>query len=56
MTPAVAHTLVGSLIVVCYTILSALGHDGNALLAVLGGQAIGAGVQAATSSKDEATV
>lgn len=50
VTPSAAtlHIAFAALMVVCYTILTAVGHDGNALLALLGGQGVGAGIQAAT--------
>jgi hypothetical protein len=51
MTPAalIAHTLFATAVIVCYTVLSATGHDGNALLGVLLGQGVGGGIQIAAS-------
>lgn len=47
--PAVIlHAVLFVAIVVGYTVLTALGHDGNALLGLLVGQAAGAGIQAGT--------
>ncbi len=46
-----AHSTIAALIVIAYTVLSALGHDANALLALLAGQGLGAGVTAVTAEK-----
>lgn len=43
---AVLHTVVAIAIIACYTVLTALGHDGTPVLTLLGGQALGAGAQA----------
>lgn len=42
----VAHTLLALALVVSYTILTALGHDGSPALYILGGQAAGGMIQA----------
>ena len=43
-TTVLAHAVIAGLIILCYTILSGMGHDANALLALLAGQGLGAGV------------
>ena len=43
-TLVLAHAVIAGLIIIAYTILSGLGHDANALLALLVGQGLGAGV------------
>ena len=43
-TLVLAHAVIAGLIIIAYTILSGLGHDANALLALLAGQGLGAGV------------
>lgn len=51
MDATLAHTLIALSILLSYTLLTALGHDGNTILALLGGQALGAGVQKLTERK-----
>ena len=40
-----AHALIAAAIIIGYVVLTALGNDGNSLLILLGGQALGAGTQ-----------
>lgn len=49
MSPGTAHTLLASLIVVAYVVVTVMGFDGTGLLYLLGGQAAGAAVQKATA-------
>lgn len=51
MDATLAHTLIALSILLSYTVLTALGQDGNVLLALLGGQALGAGAQKLTEKK-----
>lgn len=51
MNATLAHTLIALTILIGYTVLSALSIDGTALLALLGGQALGAGAQKLTEKK-----
>ena len=44
----IAHTVLAAVLVIGYVVLTALGHDGNTLLALLGGQGLGGAVQVAT--------
>lgn len=46
MNAAILHTAIVIAAVCAYVILTALGHDGNAVFAFLGGQAAGGIVQA----------
>ncbi len=39
------HALISVALIVCYTVLTAIGHDGTVLLGALGGYLGGAGVQ-----------
>lgn len=48
-TTVLAHAIIAGIIIIAYTILSGLGHDANALLGLLAGQGLGAGVTAVTS-------
>lgn len=50
-TATLLHTIIAILIIAAYTVLTALGHDGNTLLALLGGQALGAGAQKIAETK-----
>lgn len=47
MIEVILHGILAGLLIVGYIVLTALGHDGNALLAALGGQGAGAGIQLA---------
>lgn len=38
------HSIVAVAIIAGYVVLTSLGHDGNALLGILGGQALGGAV------------
>jgi hypothetical protein len=49
MNASLAHTILAVAILIAYTVLTALGVDGNALLALFGGQMLGAGVQKAAT-------
>jgi hypothetical protein len=49
MNATLAHTILAVAVLIAYTVLTALGVDGNALFAILGGQALGAGVQKAAT-------
>ena len=40
-TELIIQGVIASIILIGYIVLTALGHDGNTLLALLGGQAIG---------------
>lgn len=52
MAQLVVHGLTVVALVVCYTVLSATGHDGNALLGVLAGYLGGAGATVAVAKAD----
>jgi len=41
----ITHTVVLIVLAVCYTVITALGHDGNPLLGVIAGYLGGAGIQ-----------
>lgn len=49
MIEVLAHTLVVVILIAAYTVLTVTGHDGTALLGVLGGYLAGAGLQAGVS-------
>jgi hypothetical protein len=40
-TALIVHAALAGVVLVCYTVLEALGHDATPLLGVLGGQALG---------------
>lgn len=40
-TQNIANACLAALLIVCYTVLTALGQDGNTLLVLLGGQGLG---------------
>lgn len=44
---AIGNAAVAVVLIVCYTVLSALGIDGNVLIGLLGGQGISAAVRVA---------
>ncbi len=41
MSTAVLHTIIAVAVLAAYVVLTALGHDGNPVLGVLGGQFLG---------------
>lgn len=45
MAAVIAHAAIAAVLVAGYVVLTALGHDGNDLLFLLGGQGLGAGAQ-----------
>jgi hypothetical protein len=49
LSALILHTLLALAILAAYTALTVTGHDGNALLALLGGQALGAGINVAAA-------
>jgi hypothetical protein len=49
VTEGAAHSAVVVVLLICYTVLTALGHDGDGLLAAGLGYLGGAGVQKAAS-------
>lgn len=56
MTTLLSHTLIALALIVAYAVLTALGHDANQLLVILGGYAGGVAVAATapgTSSKPQ---
>lgn len=50
MTTLLSHTLIALALIAAYAVLTALGHDANQLLVILGGYAGGVAVTATTSS------
>ena len=55
MVPILAHTLVVVVLVASYTVLTVTGHDGTALLGVLGGYLAGAGFQSGLTKASNAS-
>jgi hypothetical protein len=51
MSPSILHAIIVVAEIVAYTVLTVLGHDGNVIFAVFGGQAIGAVIQSVSSPK-----
>lgn len=49
MIEILAHTVVVICLIAAYTVLTVTGHDGTALLGVLGGYIAGAGLQGGIS-------
>lgn len=45
----IAHSAIAAVIVIAYAVVTVTGHDGNTLLAILGGQGIGGIVQSAAT-------
>lgn len=45
----VLHGVLAIVVIAGYIVLTSLGNDGSALLGVLGGQALGGGIQASTN-------
>ena len=46
-TALIAHAVIAVTILVCYAVLTALGHDAQTLLGVLAGQGVGVGITSA---------
>lgn len=53
MSATTLHVVVAVVLVVAYTVLTVLGHDGNPLLVLLGGQAVGGGIQVVSKPTGE---
>ena len=52
MSSGFAHIIVIALAIAAYVVLTVTGHDGNPVFVFVGGQAIGAGIQAVTNSNE----